>query len=75
MQSLATSDGELRGHAFHYSTLSTPLASVGETIRRSNGAVGESVYRHGSLTATYFHAYFASCPAATARMFLYAEQT
>jgi len=69
MQSLSTDDGELRGHAFHYSTLATPLTSVGETIRRSNGAVGESVYRYGSLTATYFHAYFASCPVATARLF------
>lgn len=75
MQSLATAQGELRGHAFHYSTLETPLASVGETIRRSNGAVGEYVYRHGSLTATYFHAYFASCPAATARLFSYGEQS
>ena len=73
MQSLSTDDGELRGHAFHYSTLATPLPSVAETIRRSNGAVGESVYRHGSLTATYFHAYFASCPAATARLFSYME--
>ena len=73
MQSLSTDDGELRGHAFHYSTLATPLTSVGETIRRSNGAVGESVYRHGSLTATYFHAYFASCPAATAGLFSYTE--
>ena len=70
MQSLATEDGELRGHAFHYSTLETDLLPVGETIRRSNGAVGEAVYRHGSLTATYLHAYFASCPAATARLFL-----
>ncbi len=70
MQSLATEDGELRGHAFHYSTLETGLPPVGETIRRSNGAVGEAVYRHGSLTATYFHAYFASNPTATARLFL-----
>lgn len=69
MQSWTTEDGELRGHAFHYSTLSTSLAPQSQTIRRSNGAVGEAVYKQGALTATYFHAYFSSCPSATARIF------
>lgn len=69
MQSLATEDGELRGHAFHYSTLSTPVEPQAQTVKRSNGAVGEAVYKQGALTATYFHAYFSSCPAATAHIF------
>ncbi|MFC7288098.1 cobyrinate a,c-diamide synthase [Herminiimonas glaciei] len=69
MQSLATEDGELRGHAFHYSTLSTPVEPQAQTVKRSNGAQGEAVYKQGALTATYFHAYFSSCPAATARIF------
>lgn len=60
---------ELRGHAFHYSSLTTPLPAVGQTIKRRNGEVGEVVYRKGSLTATYFHAYFSSCPAAMAQFF------
>lgn len=69
MQSLATADGELRGHAFHYSTLATPVEPQAQTVKRSNGAHGEAVYKKGALTATYFHAYFSSCPAATARIF------
>lgn len=60
---------ELRGHAFHYSTLTTPLQPVGLTIKRRDGKIGEAVYRQGALTATYFHAYFSSCPAAMTRFF------
>lgn len=60
---------ELRGHAFHYSTLTTPLQPVGLTIKRRDGKIGEAVYRQGALTATYFHAYFSSCPDAMTRFF------
>jgi cobyrinic acid a,c-diamide synthase len=69
MQALATEYGELRGHAFHYSTLSTNAEPVAQTIKRSNGAQGESVYKQRALTATYFHAYFSSCPAAMVKIF------
>lgn len=69
MQALATEDGELRGHAFHYSTFVTDAEPDAQTVKRSNGAVGEAVYRQRALTATYFHAYFSSCPAAMARIF------
>lgn len=69
MQSLTVEEGELRGHAFHYSTLQTALPAVAQTTARTKGKSGEALYRHGSLTATYFHAYFASCPEATARLF------
>lgn len=69
MQALETADGELRGHAFHYSTLITDAEAVAQTVKRSNGAQGEAVYRQRALTATYFHAYFSSCPAAMARIF------
>src|SRR3546814_9039691 len=68
MQTLATDDGTLRGHVFHYSTLATPLTPCASTLKRRNGERGEAVFRHGSLTATYFHAYFSSCPAAVASM-------
>jgi cobyrinic acid a,c-diamide synthase len=70
MQSLTTPDGELRGHAFHYSTLQTSEEPVAQTVRQKNGQPGEAVYRSNGLTATYFHAYFSSCPAAMARFFL-----
>lgn len=68
-QGLETPHGVLRGHTFHYSRLATDLAPVAHTVKHSNGATGEAVYRAGSLTASYFHAYFPSCPAAVAAMF------
>ncbi len=73
MQALTTEEGELRGHAFHYSTFTTSAEPVAQTVKRSNGAHGEAVYRQRALTATYFHAYFSSCPAAMARIFSAAE--
>ena len=68
-QGLDTSHGVLRGHTFHYSTLTTDLIPAERTIKHPDGADGEAVYRVGSLTASYFHAYFPSCPAAVAAMF------
>jgi cobyrinic acid a,c-diamide synthase len=64
LQAWDTAFGELRGHTFHYSILETPLEGSAQTRVYPSGARGETIYRHGSLTASYFHAYFASCPAA-----------
>jgi cobyrinic acid a,c-diamide synthase len=36
---------------------------------RAKGGEGEAVYRQGPLTASYFHAYFASNPPAAAALF------
>lgn len=69
-QGIITPYGLLRGHTFHYSQLQTALAPVAHTIKHPSDAQGEAVYRLGSLTASYFHAYFASSPAATAALFL-----
>ena len=68
-QGLATPHGILRGHTFHYSALSTDVVPQAHTAKHPSGARGEAVYRVGSLSASYFHAYFASCPAAVAAMF------
>jgi cobyrinic acid a,c-diamide synthase len=67
-QGLATPAGQMRGHTFHYSRLETPLAPVAWTVKHPSGAQGEGMYRVGSLTASYFHAFFASNPAATASL-------
>jgi cobyrinic acid a,c-diamide synthase len=69
-QGWATEHGELRGHTFHYSRLETDTAPLAFTTKQPSGAVGEAVYRLGSLTASYFHAYFPSNPAAVAALFL-----
>ncbi|ALK95656.1 cobyrinate a,c-diamide synthase [Massilia sp. WG5] len=68
-QEMPTPAGELRGHTFHYSQLDTGLAPVAYTVKHPSGAQGEAVYRIGSLTASYFHGFFASNPLAAARLF------
>ena len=75
-QQLELAGGTLRGHAFHYSTCSTPLQPVAHTQaapgRKLRGE-GEALYVAGptaSVRATYFHAWFASSPAAAAGLFL-----
>jgi len=68
-QGLDTRHGILRGHAFHYSSLDTALTPAAHTVKHPSGHAGEALYRIGSLTASYFHAYFPSCPAAVAAMF------
>ena len=67
--STGTAGSRLRGHTFHYSRFETPLQPFARTTR-AKGGEGEAVYRRGSLTASYFHAYFASNPAMTAALFL-----
>ena len=59
----------LRGHTFHYSTTDSPAAVCAHTRRPGEAAADEPVYRHGSIRASYFHAWFASSPEATAALF------
>lgn len=68
LQALSLDEGELRGHSFHYSELQTPLVPIAH-CRSPRGRDGEPMYRLGTVTASYFHAYFPSCPAAVANMF------
>ncbi len=71
-QQLALPSGTLRGHTFHYSTCATPLAPVARTSRPGQAPApdaGEALLQQGSIRASYFHAWFASSPAATAALF------
>ncbi len=67
-QEAALPEGTLRGHTFHYSTSTTPLAPLVHA-RRPDGRTGEAIYRRKRLTASYVHFYFPSNPAATAELF------
>jgi cobyrinic acid a,c-diamide synthase len=81
---LAVGGDWLRGHSFHYSTCETPLPVSARAVRPArtttpadlpqtaagDPAEGEPVYRLGPVQASYFHAWFASSPEATARLFL-----
>ena len=72
-QQLSMPAGVLRGHTFHYSNCATPLLASHRTTRPNQAVspdAGEAVYREGSIQASYFHAWFASSPAATAALFL-----
>ena len=73
-QSWRTAHGTLRGHAFHFSRFDTTLAPLTHTQKHtpvaSNATSGEAIYRIGNLTASYFHAWFPSCPRSTASLFL-----
>lgn len=66
---MPTGQGPVRGHSFHYSRLETPVPAQAHTVKTRDGAQGEAVYRIGSLTASYFHAYFPSNPPAIAALF------
>ena len=61
----------LRGHTFHYSTLTSSAPVVARSSRPGEASApdaGEALYRVGSLHASYFHAWFASSPRAVAHL-------
>ena len=70
LHAMPTAQGKIRGHTFHYSLMHSSLQPQGHTVRQNNGAQGEAIYRLGTMTASYFHAYFPSNPEAVAAMFL-----
>ncbi|WP_390887818.1 cobyrinate a,c-diamide synthase [Comamonas antarctica] len=71
MQQLPTPWGTLRGHSFHYARLDSSAPVAGRSARPDADAAdagGEWLYRHGSLHASFFHAWFASHPRAIAAL-------
>ncbi len=71
-QQLRLAGGTLRGHTFHYSTTTTPLQAALRTALPDCDPVadeGEALWVQGSVRASYFHAWFASCPAAVVELF------
>jgi cobyrinic acid a,c-diamide synthase len=69
-QSWGTAHGQLRGHTFHHSLTDSPLIPVAHTQRESAYGKPEAIYSQGPVRASYFHAWFASCPEAAAHLFL-----
>ena len=69
LQQAELPEGLVRGHTFHYTRCSTPLAPL---LRAAapDGRPGENVYRRARLTASYVHFYFPSNPVAIAKLFL-----
>lgn len=72
MQQCVLQGGVLRGHTFHYSRFDCAAPEVARTSRArqmAEAGKGEAVYQHGSVHASYFHAWFASHPRAVAALF------
>lgn len=71
MQQCEVHGGVLRGHTFHYSRFDSDALQVGRTSRANRPVQpdqGEVIYRHGSVHASYFHAWFPSHPRAVAAL-------
>ncbi len=71
-QQLALASGTLRGHTFHYSTVVTALQAEARTSRPNTAPApdaGEALWQRGSVRASYFHAWFPSCPDAVVELF------
>jgi cobyrinic acid a,c-diamide synthase len=71
-QQLSLASGTLRGHTFHYSTTETPLHALARTARPDTDPLpdaGEALWQQGSVRASYFHAWFPSCPDAVVELF------
>ncbi|RZI91758.1 MAG: cobyrinic acid a,c-diamide synthase, partial [Variovorax sp.] len=73
-QQLDIGGHSLHGHTFHYSTCETLLAPAAYTARpgslpAAGARTGEALYVQGPVRASYFHAWFASSPEATAHLF------
>ncbi|SDJ78164.1 cobyrinic acid a,c-diamide synthase [Ferrimonas sediminum] len=60
---------QIKGHCFHYSSSDIQLTPVTEAVQRGRVRVGEPVYTHRRVVASYVHWYFASAPALVARWF------
>ncbi|MDD2926198.1 cobyrinate a,c-diamide synthase [Rhodoferax sp.] len=71
-QQLPLASGTLRGHTFHYSTTDTPMQAAVRTARPDTDPLpdaGEALWQQGAVRASYFHAWFPSCPAAVVELF------
>ncbi|MEZ5643958.1 MAG: cobyrinate a,c-diamide synthase [Burkholderiaceae bacterium] len=65
-----TAQGELRGHTFHYSLTESPVPLAAQTVPAGRFGKPEAIYGQGAVRASYFHAWFASNPQASAHLFL-----
>ncbi|MFA6920312.1 MAG: cobyrinate a,c-diamide synthase [Gallionella sp.] len=70
LQSVTLPQGNLRGHTFHYSQLTTDLIPIATGECPNGGATAEAVYQQQRLTTSYIHFYFPSDPVAAAGLFL-----
>ncbi len=59
----------MRGHSFHYSSAKVDIAPIGQTTHHPSERLGEFVYQHNNILASYMHWYLPSNPALALRIF------
>ncbi|WP_441004145.1 cobyrinate a,c-diamide synthase [Pseudocolwellia agarivorans] len=59
----------MRGHSFHYSSAEIALEPISQTKHHPTERLGEFVYQHGNILASYMHWYFQSNPELTVKLF------
>ena len=69
MQSAMLPEGEIRGHSHHRSVSKLAIEPIAQGKRPYHPAPGESIYRIGSVTASYIHLFFPSNPSAICQIF------
>ena len=57
LQEVTFNQQVFRGHTFHYSTFQTPLTPI-SNAKSPDERIGEGIYQHGSVVASYVHFYF-----------------
>jgi len=70
LQQITLPEGDMRGHTYHHSTLTSDMQAIASGTCPNGGKTGEAVFRQGRLTASYIHLYFPSNPQAAAKLFL-----
>ena len=59
----------MRGHSFHYSSAEVDLDPITQTKHHPSERLGEFVYQHNNILASYMHWYLPSNPGLTLRLF------
>ncbi|XQW85008.1 cobyrinate a,c-diamide synthase [Thalassotalea piscium] len=59
----------MRGHSFHYSSAEIALTPISQTKHYPSERLGEFVYQHGNIIASYMHWYLPSNPALAIKLF------
>ncbi len=68
LQEMSLNEGQLRGHTFHYSIMSSKDTPVAHAKNPNGSQPQEAIFQSGRLTASYVHSYFPSNPDAFARL-------
>ena len=69
LQTVSLPEGQLRGHTYHHSQFTTALSPVALGECPNYRRTSESVFRRGSVLASYIHFYFPSSPTACIALF------